>query len=129
MCGLRRSEVLGLTWDCVDLDRGEIGVQAGRALLDGRRNATGDPKSAASRRTVPVEEIQAGTVAPLCSLRARQAADDRLVLGAGYPETGLVLVDALGTPVRPEAYSDRFTDPQRPPHAGPDYASNRDTTG
>jgi hypothetical protein len=62
MCGLRRSKVLGLTWDCVDLDHGEIVVQAGRVLLDGRRTATDDPKSAASRRTVPVEEIQPGTV-------------------------------------------------------------------
>jgi site-specific recombinase XerD len=48
-----------------------------------------------------------GTVALLCSLRARQA-QDRLMLGAGYPETGLVLVNALGEPVRPELYSDQF---------------------
>jgi integrase len=26
----------------------------------------------------------------------------------GYPESGLVLVDPLGAPIRPEAYSDRF---------------------
>jgi integrase len=82
MCRLRRSKVLGLTWDCVDLDHGEIVVQAGRVLLDGR--PTDDPKSAASRRTVPVEEIQPGTVALLRSLRARQAAD-RLVLGGWVP--------------------------------------------
>jgi integrase len=54
-----------------------------------------------------VEDIQPGTVALLRSLRARQARD-RLVLGSGYPETGLVLVNALGEPVRPELYSDRF---------------------
>jgi hypothetical protein len=46
-------------------------------------------------------------VALLRSLRAHQHAD-RLMLGAGYPNTGLVLVDALGEPVRPELYSDRF---------------------
>ena len=28
--------------------------------------------------------------------------------GSGYLETGLVLVDALGKPVRPELYSDHF---------------------
>jgi hypothetical protein len=38
---------------------------------------------------------------------ARQAAD-RLVLGAGYKDTGLVVVDALGRPMRPSGYSDRF---------------------
>lgn len=35
LCGLRRSEVLGLTWDCVDLDRGEVVVRAGRVTLAG----------------------------------------------------------------------------------------------
>jgi integrase len=107
LCGLRRSEIMGMTWDCVDLERGEVRVEHGRVLLDGHRTATDDPKSTASRRTVPVEEIQPGTVALLRSLRARQAAD-RLLAGAAYQETGLVLVNALGEPVRPELYSDRF---------------------
>ena len=91
----------------VDLDRREVKVEHGRVLLDGQRTATDDPKSSASRRTVPVEEIQPGTAALLRSLRARQAAD-RLILGSGYLETGLVLVNALGEPVRPELYSDHF---------------------
>jgi integrase len=107
LCGLRRSEIMGLRWESVDLDRGEIKVQHGRVSLDGHRTATDDPKSTASRRTVPVEDIQPGTVALLRSLRARQARD-RLILGSGYPETAPVLVNALGAPVRPELYSDRF---------------------
>jgi hypothetical protein len=45
-------------------------VEAGRVLLDGRRTATDEPKSTASRRTVPVEEIQRGTGALLRSLKA-----------------------------------------------------------
>lgn len=89
LCGLRRSEVLGLKWSAVDLDRGEIRVEASRVLLDGgTRTATDDPKSKASRRTVPVEAIQPGTVAILRSLRARQAAD-KLALGEAYEETGV----------------------------------------
>lgn len=107
LCGLRRSEVMGMTWDCVDLERGEVRIEHGRVLLDGHRTATDDPKSSASRRTISVEEVQPGTVALLRTLRARQAAD-RLALGSGYQETGLVLVDARGAPVRPELYSDRF---------------------
>jgi integrase len=80
LCGLRRSEIMGMQWDCVDLDHGEVKVEHGRVLLDGNRTATDDPKSTASRRTVPVEEIQPGTVALLRALKARQAAD-RLLLG------------------------------------------------
>jgi integrase len=106
MCGLRRSKVLGLTWDCVDLDHGEIVVQAGRVLLDGR--PTDDPKSAASRRTVPVEEIQPGTVALLRSLRARQAAD-RLVLGGLSTRDRSVARRRAGDTCQARgAYSDRF---------------------
>jgi integrase len=133
LCGLRRSEVLRLRWDAVDLDSGEIVIEAGRVLLDGHRTATEDPKSSASHRTVSVEEIQPGTVALLRSLRAHNHAE-RLILGAGYPGTGLVLVNPLGTRIRPDTYSDRFAvlsrqaggpqgqDPQRPPPVGSDHA-------
>jgi hypothetical protein len=41
-------------------------------------------------------------------LGGRRQAADRLALGPGYPETGLVLVDTIGQPIRPETYSDRF---------------------
>jgi len=108
LCGLRRSEVLGLTWEHADLDAGTVTVRQGRVLLDGHRTAVDDPKSAASWRTVPVESMHPGTVALLRSLKARQAAD-RLAAGTAYDDTGgYLLADALGTPVRPEAYSDRF---------------------
>ena len=70
--------------------------------MDGHNTVTDDPKSAASKRTVPVEEIQPGTTALLRALKARQASE-RLMLGAGYTETGLVLVNALGAPRAPGA--------------------------
>jgi site-specific recombinase XerD len=107
LCGLRRSEVMGLRWESIALDRGEVRVERGRVTLDGHRTATDDPKSTASRRAVPVDDIQPGTVALLRALKARQAAD-RLMLGSGYEETGYVLVDPRGRAVRPELYSDRF---------------------
>jgi integrase len=108
LCGLRRSEVMGLRWEHVDLDRVEVVIRSGRvALGGGRRTVTEEPKSSASRRTVEVEQVQPGTVALLRALKARQAAD-RLARGAGYPESGLVVVDALGRPLPPAGYSDRF---------------------
>jgi integrase len=120
LCGLRRSEIMGTQWDCVDLDHGEVKVEHGRVLLDGNRTATDDPKSTASRRTVPVEEIQPGTVALLRALKARQAAD-RLLLGTGYVET---LVDPLGRPVRPELYSDHFRSCALRPGSGPSTSTS-----
>jgi integrase len=107
LCGLRRSEVLGLQWGAVDLTSGEVTVKAGRIALVGHRVATDDPKSAASWRTVPAESMHAGTVAIFRGLSARQAAD-RLAAGAAYEQSTYLIVNALGHPVRPELYSARF---------------------
>jgi hypothetical protein len=70
----------GSRWECIDLERGEVKIEHGRVTLDGKRTATDDPKSKASRRTVEVDRIHTGTVALLRSLRARQKAD-RLAAG------------------------------------------------
>lgn len=108
LSGMRRSEVLGLRWDAVDAESGRVTVRAGRVRIDGgKADVTDDPKSRASWRTVPVEDMHPGTMGVLRSLSVRQAAD-RLAAGPAFADTGLVLVDALGRPVRPEAYSDRF---------------------
>ena len=107
-CGLRRSEVLGLAWDAVDLDAGTVRVEASRVKTGrGRVTQRDDTKSDASTRTVAVESMHPGTVAALRSLRARQAAD-RLAAGAGYADGGLVIADALGEGIHPEVYSERW---------------------
>lgn len=109
LCALSRADLLGLRWSDVDLEAGTVSVTQGRVQLQhgGQRSAVDEPKSAQRRRTVPVEAIWPGTLALLKSLKARQAAD-RLKAGAAYHDGGLVVVDALGVPVRPEWYSDRF---------------------
>lgn len=120
LSGLRRSEVLGLHWSAVDLDAGMVTVEAGRVALDGERTVTDDPKSAASWRTVPVESMHTGTVALLKTLKARQAAD-RLAAGSAYEDSGYVLVDALGRPVRRSVLRGRGPADEaarRPAHGG-----------
>ena len=103
LSGLRRSEVLGLRWSDVDLDAGTVTVRRGRVALDGSRSIVDDPKSSASWRTVPVEQVHPGSADLLRSL-----AKDRLRSLTAQPETDYVVVDALGQPPRPEAFSDRF---------------------
>ncbi|BBY76589.1 hypothetical protein MPRF_34880 [Mycolicibacterium parafortuitum] len=44
----------------------------------------------------------------LRALKATQAAD-RLALGSGWPDSGLVAVNADGSPIRPETYSGEFS--------------------
>lgn len=54
LSGLRRSEVLGLAWESVDLDAGTVLVKAGRMRIDAGHTTTDAPKAERSRRTVPV---------------------------------------------------------------------------
>lgn len=99
LCGLRRSEVLGLDWTAVDLAAGTVEVRQSRVKTGrAKTTATDDPKSSASRRTVPVESIHPGTVA---ALRA-------LWLVQGRPASGLVVVNGAGEGIHPDAYGDRF---------------------
>jgi hypothetical protein len=45
--------------------------------------------------------------AALRALKTRQA-EEHLALGGGWPDTGLVAVNADGSPIRPETYSKAF---------------------
>lgn len=107
LSALRRSEVLGMSWTSVNLDAGTVRVEASRVALRGGRTATDDTKSDASDREVPVEFMHPGTAGLLRVASARQAAD-RLRAGSAYESSGLVVVDALGRGIHPDAYSDRF---------------------
>jgi integrase len=107
-CGLRRSEVLGLTWDAISLDAGVVRVEAS-LVKTGRGYDTerDDAKSAASVRNVPAEMVSPGTVGAMRSLRAAQAAH-RLAAGPAYEDADLVVADALGRVIHPEVYSARW---------------------
>ncbi|OBF56714.1 integrase [Mycobacterium sp. 852002-53434_SCH5985345] len=103
LAGLRRSEVLGLRWADVDHDAGTITVSQGRVVVGGG-TVTGAPKSTRSARTLPMPP---DVLAALRAFKTRQA-EEHLALGGGWPDTGLVAVNADGSPIRPETYSKAF---------------------
>lgn len=90
--------------DAVDFDAGTVAIVSGRVIVPGQGTVEGDPKSARSRRVLPVP---ADVVTALRSFRAAQAAE-RLVVGPDWPDTGLVAVNGDGSPIRPETYSGEF---------------------
>lgn len=92
--GLRRSEVLGLDWEAVDLDAGTVEVTQGRTRQD-----VDDVKAARSRRTMPVEMMLPGTRKALLELWISQ----------GKPDSGLVVRDVAGRPYDGDIYSRAFT--------------------
>lgn len=116
MTGLRRGEMCGLRWVDVDLDGASLAVrQTGAALRQpapegsGRKwvteLVTGDVKTARSRRTV---DLDAETVTVLHSHR-RQELEQRLAMGEGHTDHGLVFAMPDGSPWNPETVPQAFT--------------------
>lgn len=95
-CGLRRDEVLGLTW-------AEVDTEGGVAYVRETGSGSG-PKSEAGVRAVP---LPAPVVQALRAWRARQAAD-RLAWGRDWPDTDLVFTREDGSPVPGQWVSVRF---------------------
>lgn len=94
-CGMRRSEVAGLSWDAVDFEGSRVAVLCGRVpLQDGTADTLTPPKSRRSRRWVYAEALAPGTMALLKDLR----------MAAGRPAVGLVVGEGWGghgAPIRP----------------------------
>lgn len=111
--GLRRGEAIGIAWEAVDLDAARLSVR--RSLVDvtpdhaGSAPVFSDPKTSAGRRSVALDPA---TVEVLRGLRKAQAAE-RLLVGPGYREHGLVFAHPDGRPLHPERLSRSFADTMR----------------
>jgi integrase len=104
-CGLRHGEALGLRWDDVDVDAKVLRVKRTLRRKTGAGLVTTDPKSATSRRTVPIPAV---CLRSLSRQRKRQAAARRAA-GRVWTETGYVFTSAVGTPMDPANVRHRFT--------------------
>jgi integrase len=101
--GLRRGEALGLRWDDIDFDAGRLAIR--RTLVSvGYQVRWSEPKTAASRRVVALD---VGTVTALRAHRARQL-EERLAIGRGYLDDGLVFADVAGETLHPDGVTQRF---------------------
>lgn len=94
--GMRPEEYLALQWPDIDLQKNTLTVQ--RTLVWERWTNKwyfGEPKTARSRRTIP---IPAGLTKSLATLKAQQG-ERRLQLGEQYQNNNLVFASKVGTPV------------------------------
>jgi integrase len=103
LVGVRRGEGVGLGWDAVDLEAGELRINRSLGEVGGQLS-WGTPKTANGRRTIALDP---GTVTALRTHRARQG-EEKLALGAGYRDEGLVFAAEDGRPIWPGYVSDRF---------------------
>ena len=72
--GLRRGEILGLKWDCVDFENQTISVIGTMALVDGKTVYKESAKTASSLRTLPMSNELAKY---LYDLKERQTANHK----------------------------------------------------
>lgn len=97
--GMRRSELAGLAWADLDLERRRVHIR--QAQVDDALDST---KSADSDRQLVIDE---GTAAVLKAWRKAQLAE-RLAWGSAWTDTGRVFTREDGTPLRAGWISVRF---------------------
>lgn len=102
--GLRRSELCGLRWVDVDLDRGRLRVAQGLHRSPGKGLVVEEPKTEHSRREVALS--QTGKEA----LRARKKgqAAEHLLAANLWTDTGYIFTDPWGRPVDPDRVTHEF---------------------
>lgn len=101
--GMRRGEILALRWQDVDLQAGTLSVR--QSLEQTRDGLTfKQPKTQKGRRVVALPPL---AVEALRRHKAEQA-KERLLLGPGYQDNGLVCAQPDGQPWRPDALTNAF---------------------
>ncbi len=102
--GIRRGELLALRWSDLDLDRGNLTVaQAIEQTRDGLRFKL--PKTKRSRRVIALSP----SVVDLLGAHKAQQARERLALGLGKDNLGLVFTRLDGSVINPRNFSKEFS--------------------
>jgi integrase len=102
--GARRSEVLGLAWGNVDLERGTVRIERTLQRVGAELVFSAETKTAHGRRTVPLPRFVVER------LRAHKAAQGRRRLNAGaeWHDLDLVCDRGDGQPIDPDLLSQAF---------------------
>jgi integrase len=97
--GLRRSEVLALRWDDVDVESKSLRIDESLVATN-EGAAWSNAKNERSRRVIPIDD---DTVRALTRRRAEQAAE-RLAAGSEWEDNDLIIATRTGRLVLPRSY-------------------------
>ena len=112
--GMRRGEVLGLTWEDAALAAGRLWVRKTR-VMTGYEVLPSTPKTRRGRRLLYLDPA---TIAALTSWRLRQK-KEHLALGKAWNESVVVFTEEEGEPYHPERVSTLFTQAAKRAHLRP----------
>jgi integrase len=101
--GLRRGEVLGLSWSDIDSEGGIIHIRQQIQRVRGELQL-GPVKTHAGQRTLPLLDLAAQALAAQADQQARCRAD----MGSAWQDTGLVFTTRTGRPVEPRNFVRSF---------------------
>ena len=101
--GLRRGEVLGLRWQDIDYEAGEIRVRQQIQRLQGEIQA-GSVKTAAGRRELPLLPL----AREVLDMRITAQASDRAEFGLAWTDNGLIFTTRSGRPIDPRNFARSF---------------------
>ncbi|MCL5981376.1 MAG: site-specific integrase [Firmicutes bacterium] len=102
--GLRRGELLGLCWDCVDMEQGALTIQRQLLKLNSGLTLDDTTKTKSGRRSINMTD---DAIRELKAHRKRQL-QERLLMGAAYQDRNLVFCREDGSLLRPEEFTKRF---------------------
>ncbi|MDK8641301.1 tyrosine-type recombinase/integrase [Niallia taxi] len=92
--GMRAAEVCGLTWDCVDLDKGVVSVE--KILINkGKSFEFGTPKTASSVRDI----IIGGSLITILNVWKKKQEENKKEYGSFYKESNFVCTKENGETV------------------------------
>lgn len=108
--GLRRSELLGITWDDVDFEAKTIQINKGFTIQADRKSGTtaydfGPPKTLESEREVPIND------SVVAELKKRKIRLQEIALSVGiegYNPMNLVFAKKDGSPTTPSSFASDF---------------------
>lgn len=101
--GLRRGEVLGLTWPAIDLEAGELEVGHGLQRVNGQL-VHGETKTAASDAVLPLPDICVTAL----RLQEKRQAEAKAEAGPFWTDSGFVFTTRDGLPVDPRNFHRSF---------------------
>lgn len=103
-CGLRRGEIIALTWDNVDLANGIITVSESAAIRVDGKNIITDTKTEAGQRSISMPP----SIIPILKEHRKQQAENKLKLGSEYRDNNLVCCWPNGAELTPNYITHTF---------------------